>query len=84
LPVWVEDVVLGQNRGDEGRRFCMSDLLHRIGEMLGIGKKPSTPADPPTSPALSSTRVADENPDAAPTAVEEIDANDPRNDTPTE
>jgi hypothetical protein len=62
----------------------MSGLLHRIGEMLGMGKKPSTTPDPTTTAPPSSTRVVDEDPDAAPTDVEDTGPNDPRNDTPTE
>jgi hypothetical protein len=60
----------------------MSGLLDRIGEMLGMKKKPGTNADPVAAP--SRTRVADKNPDAPPTDPENIEPNDPRNDTPTE
>lgn len=69
----------------------MSGLLDRIGEMLGLKKKPSTtaaaePAEPmPTTAQVpSDTRPGDENPDAAPTDTEDVEADDPRKDTPTE
>jgi hypothetical protein len=67
----------------------MSGLLDRIGEMLGMKKKPGTsaagaPADPIPTTAPSSSRVPDENPDAAPTDVEDTEPDDPRNDTTSE
>jgi hypothetical protein len=78
-----------QNRRNEGRQFWMSSLLDRIGEMLGLKKKPSTtaaavPAEPMTAPAPSGARPGDENPDAAPPDAEDVEADDPRKDTPTE
>jgi hypothetical protein len=62
----------------------MSGLVDRIGEMLGMKKKPGTTAaaEPADPPAPSSTRVPDENPDA-PTVAEDVEPDDPRNDTPT-
>ena len=67
----------------------MSGLLDRIGEMLGRKKKPSTaaaaaPTDPKTAQVPSATSPGEENPDAAPTDAEAVEADDPRRDTPTE
>ena len=69
----------------------MSGLLDRIGEVLGLKKKPGTaaaaePTDPKTTAQVpSGTGPGDENPDARPTNVEDaeadIEADDPRKDT---
>jgi hypothetical protein len=69
----------------------MSGLLERIGEMLGMKKKPSAAAAaesadpmPTTAQVPSGGRPVEENPDAAPTDAEDVEADDSRKDTPTE